>query len=155
MGPLISSHCPFAPWGAGIWPILRTTGLSDTKSITQLNEKHGICRLIYVFSGSIRQTTWPLHISLVSHYKPQLAVFPQTTVEGVSRPNRKWTLHLYRQPTRCNNKGRFTHSMPFPCHAVPLIHTCHAPPMLCSDSALSFVNVRMVAGNIRTASPTV
>ena len=59
-------------------------------------------------------------------------------------------------------KGRFTHSMPRPCHshAVPLpcralIYTCHAALLPCSDSAVSFVNVRMVAGNIRTASPTV
>ena len=43
-------------------------------------------------------------------------------------------------------KGRFTHSMPFPCLVAPLP---------CSDSAVSFVNVRIVAGNIRTASPTV
>jgi len=45
--------------------------------------------------------------------------------------------------------------MPFPCHAVPLIHTCHAAPLPCSDSAVSFVEVRVLAGNIRTASPTV
>jgi hypothetical protein len=45
--------------------------------------------------------------------------------------------------------------MPFPCHAVPLIHTCHAAPLPCSDSAVSFVKVRVVAGNMRTASPTV
>jgi hypothetical protein len=44
---------------------------------------------------------------------------------------------------------------PFPCHAVPLIHTCHAVPLPCSDSAVSFVKVRVVDGNIRTASPTV
>jgi hypothetical protein len=43
--------------------------------------------------------------------------------------------------------------MPFPCHAVPLIHTCHAAPLPCSDSAVSFVKVRVVAGNIRTAIP--
>ena len=48
-------------------------------------------------------------------------------------------------------KGRFTHSMPFPCRA--LIHTSNATPLPCSDSAVSFVNVRMVTGNIRTASP--
>jgi hypothetical protein len=60
------------------------------------------------------------------------------------------------------NNGRFTHSMPCPCcsHAVPLpcralIHTCHAAPLSCSDSAVSFVKVRVVAGNIRTASPAV
>jgi len=45
--------------------------------------------------------------------------------------------------------------MPFPYFVVPLIHTCHAAPLPCSDSAASFVNVRVVAGNIRTASPTV
>jgi len=44
---------------------------------------------------------------------------------------------------------------PFPCHAVPLIHTRHAAPLPSSDSAVSFVKVRVVAGNIRTASPTV
>jgi hypothetical protein len=38
---------------------------------------------------------------------------------------------------------------------MPLIHTCHADPLPCSDSAVSFVKVRMEAGNIRTASPTV
>jgi hypothetical protein len=50
-----------------------------------------------------------------------------------------------------------THAAPmlFPCHAVPLIHTCHAAPIPCSDSAVSFVEVRVVAGKIRTASPTV
>jgi hypothetical protein len=40
-------------------------------------------------------------------------------------------------------------------HAVPLIHTSHAAPLPCSDSAVSFVKVRVVAGNIWTASPTV
>ena len=40
-----------------------------------------------------------------------------------------------------------------PCHA--LIYTCHAAPLPCSNSAVSFVKVRLVAGNIRTASPTV
>jgi hypothetical protein len=40
-------------------------------------------------------------------------------------------------------------SMLFPCHAVPLIHTCHAAPLPCSDSAVSLVKVRLVAGNIQ------
>jgi hypothetical protein len=39
-------------------------------------------------------------------------------------------------------------------HGVPLIHTCHAAPLQCSDGAVSFVKVRVVTGNIRTASPT-
>jgi hypothetical protein len=34
------------------------------------------------------------------------------------------------------------------------IHTRHAAPLPFSDSAMSFVKVRVVAGNIRTASPT-
>jgi len=34
-------------------------------------------------------------------------------------------------------------------------YRAHAAPLLCSDSAVSFVKVRAVAGNIRTASPTV
>jgi hypothetical protein len=52
-----------------------------------------------------------------------------------------------------------------PCcaHAVPitrscraaLIHTCPAAPLPFSHSAVSFAKVRVVAGNIRTASPTV
>ena len=63
--------------------------------------------------------------------------------------------------TYCSPSGWFTHSTPCPCHdhAVPLpccalIPTCHAVPLPCSDSAVSFMKVRMVAGNIRTASPT-
>jgi hypothetical protein len=31
----------------------------------------------------------------------------------------------------------------------------HAAPLPCSNSAVSFVKLRVVAGNIRTASPTV
>jgi hypothetical protein len=45
------------------------------------------------------------------------------------------------------------HAIPLPCCAA-LIHTCHAMHLPFSDSAVSFVKVRMVAGNIRTASPT-
>jgi len=37
---------------------------------------------------------------------------------------------------------------------MPLIHTFHAALLPCSDSAVSFVKVRVVAGNIRTASPS-
>jgi hypothetical protein len=35
------------------------------------------------------------------------------------------------------------------------IHTYHAAPLPCSDSAVFFVKVHVLAGNIRTASPTV
>jgi hypothetical protein len=45
------------------------------------------------------------------------------------------------------------HAVLLPCRS--LIHTRYATPLPCSDSAVSFVKVRMVAGNIRTASPAV
>jgi len=38
-------------------------------------------------------------------------------------------------------------AVPMPFRA--LIHTCYAAPLPYSDSAVSFVNVHMVAGNIR------
>jgi hypothetical protein len=40
-------------------------------------------------------------------------------------------------------------------HAMPLIHTRHAVPLSCSDSAVSFIKVCVAVGNIRTSSPTV
>jgi hypothetical protein len=43
--------------------------------------------------------------------------------------------------------------MPCRAHAVPLPH--RAAPLPFSDSAVSFMKVRVVAGNIRTASLTV
>jgi hypothetical protein len=46
------------------------------------------------------------------------------------------------------------HAISLPRRAA-LLHTRHAAPLPFSDSAVSFVNVRVVAGNIRTASPTV
>ena len=61
-----------------------------------------------------------------------------------------------------HSEGRFTRSMPCPCraHAVPLprcslIYTCHAALLPCSNSAVIFTKVRVVAGNIQTDSPTV
>jgi hypothetical protein len=46
------------------------------------------------------------------------------------------------------------HAVPLPCRAA-LTHTCHAVPLPFSESAVSIVKVRVVAGNIRTASPIV
>jgi hypothetical protein len=46
------------------------------------------------------------------------------------------------------------HAVPLPYHSA-LIHTCHAAPLPFSDRALSFMKVRVVAGNIRTAITTV
>jgi len=34
--------------------------------------------------------------------------------------------------------------MPFPCHAVPLIHTCHAALLPSSESVVSLVKFRVV-----------
>jgi hypothetical protein len=45
------------------------------------------------------------------------------------------------------------HAVFLPCRA--LIRTIHAVPLPCSDSAVSFVKVRVIAENIRTANPTV
>jgi hypothetical protein len=49
--------------------------------------------------------------------------------------------------------------MPCCTHAIPtqfcVNYTCHAVPLPCCDSAMSFVKVCMVAGNIQTTSPTV
>jgi hypothetical protein len=43
--------------------------------------------------------------------------------------------------------------MPFPCRSpAALIHTCHSATLLFSDSAVSFVKVRVVDENIRTSS---
>jgi hypothetical protein len=46
------------------------------------------------------------------------------------------------------------HALPLPCRAA-LIYLCHAGPLPLSDNAVYFVKVRVVAGNIETASPTV
>ena len=40
-------------------------------------------------------------------------------------------------------------------HAAPMPFPCHAAPPSCSDSVVSFVKFRVVAGNIRTASTKV
>jgi hypothetical protein len=40
-------------------------------------------------------------------------------------------------------------------NGLRIIHTYHAAPLPFSDSVMSFVKVRVVAENIRTASPTV
>jgi hypothetical protein len=52
-----------------------------------------------------------------------------------------------------SHKACCAHAVPLQCRA--LIHICHAVPLPCSDSAVSFMKVRVVVGNIRTASPTV
>jgi hypothetical protein len=41
------------------------------------------------------------------------------------------------------------------CRAMRMPCACHATPLPFSNSAVSFVKVRVVAGNIQTASPTI
>jgi hypothetical protein len=53
-----------------------------------------------------------------------------------------------RQWPRIVRKGRFTHTMPFPCRDP-------ATSLPFSDSAVSFVKVRVLDGNIRITSSTV
>jgi hypothetical protein len=63
--------------------------------------------------------------------------------------------HVVPRPCRVNSHMPCSaHAVPLPCRAA-LIHTCHAAPLPFSDSAVSFVKVRVVAGNILNASPTV
>jgi hypothetical protein len=83
----------------------------------------------------------------------------------VGKPNLRWMDGVMRDAERLGVRNWWIKAdshiacraraapMLFPCRA--LIHTCHAVPLPCSDSAVSFVKVRVVAGNIRTASPTV
>jgi hypothetical protein len=104
------------------------------------------------FIDFLKRTRWKLYQVTNRHTK--VANFP-SAVEAIDAEMR---LSMWQQPS----KGRFTHSMPRPCrsHAVPLpcralIHTCHTALQPCSDSAVSFVKVRMVAGHIRTATPAV
>jgi hypothetical protein len=56
----------------------------------------------------------------------------------------------------CNNflSGGFKANSHIPCRSpAALIHTCHAAPLPFSNSAVSFMKVRVVDGNIRTATP--
>jgi hypothetical protein len=47
-----------------------------------------------------------------------------------------------------------SNAVPLPCRAA-LIHTCHVAPLPFPNTVVSSVKVRVEAGNIRTASPTV
>jgi hypothetical protein len=68
--------------------------------------------------------------------------------EGMcAEPKLRWLKSNSQMPCR-------VHAVPMPYRAA-LIHIHHAAPLPFSDSAVSFVKVRVVAGNIRTASPTV
>jgi hypothetical protein len=67
----------------------------------------------------------------------------------------KYTVeHLNSWLKANSHMPRRTHAVPLPRRAA-LFHTGHAVPLPFSDSATSFVKDRVVAGNIRTAGPTV
>jgi hypothetical protein len=70
---------------------------------------------------------------------------------------KRFTVVFQTRNKLCSTDKTFKADSHIACHAhaVPmpyrsLIHTCPAAPMPCSDSAVSFVKVRVVAGNIRT-----
>jgi hypothetical protein len=66
-----------------------------------------------------------------------------------------WVYVCYGSPLNANSQMPCrAHAVPLPCHAA-LIHTYHIVPLPFSDSAVSLVKFRVVAGNIRTSSPTV
>jgi hypothetical protein len=76
------------------------------------------------------------------HFDP-----PQSSLQ---RP--RWCALGGREGTimACSHFPCRANAVPLPCRAA-LINICHAAPLPFSDSAVSFVKVRVVAGNIRTA----
>jgi hypothetical protein len=72
----------------------------------------------------------------------------------LSKPegNADRTRNVYCQQGKCLEMNIKANSH-IPCHSpATLIHTCHAAPLPFSDSAVSFVKVRVVDGNILNAS---
>jgi hypothetical protein len=71
--------------------------------------------------------------------------FHENLIDGLRRIHTQYAVPM---PCPCR-----AHAVPLPCRA--LIHTRHAAPLPYSESAVFYVEVRVVAGNIRTASPIV
>jgi hypothetical protein len=120
-----------------------------------VNEKGPVLlKGIYCVVDLSRVILW--HCVPFSCYLPSNGVQGWPCALNLDGLGRKWysnrafswrDLRLTHMPCRA-------HAVPLPCHAA-LIYTCHAALLSFSDSAVSFVKVRVVAGNIRTASPTV
>jgi hypothetical protein len=77
--------------------------------------------------------------------------FDPRSVRGVHSDNGTG-VSLNTPSLPCQYRSAVSSSLKADSH-IP--YRAHAAPMPCSDSAVSFVKVRVVAGNIRTASPTV
>jgi hypothetical protein len=74
--------------------------------------------------------------------RPQV---PATTPVTLLHPNNCCSLPFVTIRLKANSH--------IPCRSpAALIHTCHAAPLSFSDSAVSFVKVRVVYGNVQTAS---
>jgi hypothetical protein len=139
----------WSPWASTV--LVRSFNNSVTGTHTRL-------------ATSIRENTAPA-CHLTSFDLPpggyvsgtRMGLFPNGSVSPCQSPFRLASYSIVCSPRggKWNIKSRFTHSMPCPCrvHVVPL--PCRAAPLPCSDSAVSFVKVRVVAGNTRTDSPTV
>jgi hypothetical protein len=71
-------------------------------------------------------------------------VIPEQTTTDSNTTNRRPFVATFNADSRI---ARRAHAVPLLCRA--LIHICYAAPLPCSDCAVSFVNVRMLAGNVR------
>ena len=144
-----------------IWCVLE--GTFSEQRVTQIRLHHGACDMrnfggwiFQIWIDVSREINWSWSLSSggesesrrLFRWQPiNIACSLQDSVEAKVPRSVKADSHI-----ACRAHAA---PMPFQCHAVPLIHTCHAASLPCSDSAVSFVKVRAVAGNIRTASPTV
>jgi len=109
--------------------------------------------------GGVRLLSYKFSLLCSKDPFPQEEIIHSHTVFSWIKQNKNYI--IYWMNSVCveadSHAACHAHAAPmlFPCHAMPLIQTCHAAPLPCSDSAVSFVKVHVVAGNIRIASPTV
>jgi hypothetical protein len=90
-----------------------------------------------------------------------LLAYSVTIMHGLEKTKTQFQATLLIGGVKLSGRIKANSHMPcraravsLPCCAA-LIYTYHAVPLQFSDSAVSFVKIRAVAGNIRTASPTV
>ena len=144
---------------------------SSRSTFRSLNHRSAFLTRLSWFSSLLLikyQNSISYHVTTLPFVVSSLLILPFNSVKSESRQasldkphvNRIYIyiIYIHWSPVKADSHIAYSAhavSMPFPCHAELLIHTCHAAPLPCSDSAVSFVKVRKVAGNIRTASPTV
>jgi hypothetical protein len=130
-------------------------------------EAAAICHLVLLLLHVLPKVRSPFALLRMSRKKgltfslqtylpsPELGYFSGHYVKYQSRRLRRVDKHREVRTIKANSHMPCrAHAVPLPCRAA-LTHTCHAVPLPFSDSAVSFVKVRVVAGNIRTSSPTV